>query len=278
MSQPPRKALGRGLASLLAVEPEDLLHSQERILFIPTDKVVPGIYQPREYFDEVALQELAQSIKEHGILQPLLVVEQGDHYSLIAGERRLRATKLAGVDSVPCRILSLEDRQMLEIALLENIQRNDLNALEEAKGYQRLLDQFHYTQEKLAQRVGKSRSHVTNMLRLLGLPFEVQKMIAEDQISAGHAKVLLTCPNPQEMAQQILQNKLTVRDLEQKKNRLMKAVDVEEQALADQLSCLLEQPVKMKIKAKGGGVVSVSFEDAESLERFIERIHDAFSK
>ncbi len=179
------------------------------------EKITPNAHQPRLMFDEVLLEELAHSIREKGVLQPLLVRPLGqDAYEIIAGERRWRAAQLAGLHQVPCRILSIESHEMMEIGLLENIQRDDLNPLEEAKGYRYLMDHFSYTQEKLAHRLGKSRSHIGNMLRILALPASVQGWVSEGKMSFGHAKVLAGASNPEALAQVVIDKDLTVRQTE----------------------------------------------------------------
>lgn len=174
-------------------------------------------YQPRVNFDEKTLNELAQSIAEHGVFSPIIVRQSISGYELIAGERRLRASKLAGKDTIPAIILDVSDQQMMEISLLENIQRDDLNAIEEAGAYRQLMDRMGYTQEQLAQRVGKSREYVGNMLRVLKLPTKVQKLIEEGKLTVGQARPLITMENPQEaveLAERIVREKLSARDVE----------------------------------------------------------------
>ena len=194
-----RKALGRGLEELFNNEPMDYEKIEEKIIEestneeiveLPISELRSNPYQPRKNFDETALQELATSIKEHGVFQPVIVKKSIKGYEIIAGERRVKASKLAGKETVPTIIRDFSDQDMMEIALLENLQRENLNALEEAMAYKKLIDELSLTQEQLANRLGKSRSHITNMLGLLSLPEEVKDMIMASKISMSHARVL----------------------------------------------------------------------------------------
>lgn len=180
-------------------------------------KVEPNREQPRKNFDEDALQELADSIKQFGLLQPILVQDRKDYYEIIAGERRWRAAKLAGLKEVPVIIRNYTEQEIVEISLIENIQREDLNPIEEAQAYKRLLTEFHLKQDEVAERVSKSRAAVTNSIRLLKLNEEVQRMVVDEMISTGHARALLAVENPEEqynLAQRIFDEKLSVRDVE----------------------------------------------------------------
>jgi ParB family transcriptional regulator, chromosome partitioning protein len=181
------------------------------------EQLVPGKYQPRTQFNPQALNELAESIKRNGIMQPIIVrpTSGANRYEIIAGERRWRASKLAGLAQVPVIIREINDKQALELALVENVQRQDLSPLEEANGYQRLIEEFDYTQEELASVVGKSRSHVTNLLRLLSLPDDVKDMLDKGELTMGHARALLTAPDPLALATQIVSRGLSVRQAEQ---------------------------------------------------------------
>lgn len=184
---------------------------------VALSKLVANQYQPREYFDETQLEDLSSSIKQHGVMQPIVVRPSKafkGNYEIIAGERRFRASKRAGLTEVPVIIRELTDSEALELALIENIQRQDLNAIEEAQGYQRLMEEFDYTQEALAQTVGKSRSHVANLLRILTLPEAVKKHIASGELSLGHAKAILTSKQAEILAKQIIERGLTVRQAE----------------------------------------------------------------
>lgn len=183
---------------------------------LPVSALAPGKYQPRRHFDEEALAELADSIERHGLMQPIVVrAVAANQYEIIAGERRWRAAKLANFKDVPVIIRELTDTQALELGLIENIQRADLNPLEEAEGYQRLIEEFHYTQENLAQVVGKSRSHIANLLRLLKLPASIKTRIDSGQLTMGHARALLMAKNPEELAQKIVDVGLSVRQAEE---------------------------------------------------------------
>ncbi|WP_302608961.1 ParB/RepB/Spo0J family partition protein [uncultured Dubosiella sp.] len=185
---------------------------------IPVNEIRPNPYQPRKVFDDAALQELKVSIEQHGVFTPILVKKSIAGYDLITGERRLRATKLAGLSTIPAIIVQFDDQEMMEIALLENIQREDLNVIEEAKAYEQLIHKLDYTQEQLAKRVGKSREHITNLLRLLRLPEDVQQLAIDKQLSMGHLRALLSLKNEEDMrriAKMAIDQGLSVRKVEQ---------------------------------------------------------------
>ena len=221
-----RKALGRGLEELFNNEPMDYEKIEEKIVEtanneeiveIPLSELRSNPYQPRKNFDDNALQELANSIKEHGVFQPIIAKKSIKGYEIIAGERRVKASIIAGKTTIPAIIRDFSDQDMMEIALLENLQRENLNALEEAMAYKKLLDELHLTQESLAERVGKSRSHITNMLGLLTLPEEVKDMIMDGKISMSHARVLSKIDNNEkikELADKIIVDGLSVREIE----------------------------------------------------------------
>lgn len=221
-----RKALGRGLEELFNNEPMDYEKIEEKIVEtanneeiveIPLSELRSNPYQPRKNFDDNALQELANSIKEHGVFQPIIAKKSIKGYEIIAGERRVKASILAGKTTIPAIIRDFSDQDMMEIALLENLQRENLNALEEAMAYKKLLDELHLTQESLAERLGKSRSHITNMLGLLTLPEEVKDMIMDGKISMSHARVLSKIDNSEkikELADKIIVDGLSVREIE----------------------------------------------------------------
>ena len=216
-----RSSLGRGLNALFGeTAPEDFepLRKGEQPRHLPIEFVTPGRFQPRRKFDQEAIQSLVDSVRERGILQPLLVrqhPDDGSIFEIIAGERRWRAAQLAGLHQVPVVIRELSDREALEIALIENIQRQDLTALEEAEGYKRLMDEFGHTQEVLAKALGKSRSHIANMLRLLTLPLQVKQLVQDGSLTAGHARALLSVDDPVTTAQQVIEKGLNVRQVEQ---------------------------------------------------------------
>ncbi|CAO3408088.1 ParB/RepB/Spo0J family partition protein [Azospirillum largimobile] len=214
-----RASLGRGLSALFGEATEDYsaLDKVRQSKQVPIEFVHPGKYQPRRKFDEEAISGLVESIRDKGILQPLLVrrdSEDANSYELIAGERRWRAAQIAGLHEVPVIIRDLSDREALEIALIENIQRQDLTPLEEAEGYRRLMEEFEHTQEDLARAVGKSRSHVANMMRLLALPDPVKSMVQDGALTAGHARALLTAPDPAAVAREVVSRGLNVRQTE----------------------------------------------------------------
>jgi ParB family chromosome partitioning protein len=275
-----RRALGKGLSQLVAEQFDDTPTEA------PVGSIVPNPRQPRLHFNEEALAELAESIKIHGILQPLHVKPSGDGtFELIAGERRLRAAKLAGLKSVPILIRSAGDQGSLELAIIENVQREDINALEAAKAYRRLTDEFGLTQEVVSQKVGKSRTAVANTMRLLRLPKRIQDGLQEGKISEGHARALLTSDSEAvqlALYDQILENGLTVRDVEQKTKKQAtgpkpkKAAkgedkDPNEQALEDALSTFLGTPVRIDRKQVGGEVV-IQFYSDDDLERLLEQL------
>ncbi len=285
MAEKKRQNLGRGLSALLGEENEnparvsDLKGSKQ----VPVEFLHPGRYQPRHSIDEEQIEELAQSIRENGIIQPLLVrhhPEQKDAFEIIAGERRWRAAQMAKIHEIPVVIKELNDQESLEIALVENLQRQDLSALEEADGYQRLMSEFSHTQEVLAKTVGKSRSHVANMMRLLSLPPEVKKMLDSAELSAGHARALLNAPNPLAIARQVVKKGLNVRQAERlvrKKQRQEKTPpqaekkDVDTVALERDLSNLLGLKVAVKFKG-GGGSLTVHYGSLEQLDDILRRL------
>ena len=214
-----RKSLGRGLGALLGEDADISLELEsgtppQADTMVEVSRLAPGKYQPRTEFDEEALNSLAASIREKGVLQPLLVRRLGDKYEIIAGERRWRAAKLAGLDKIPVIEKEFTDQEVLEVALVENLLRENLSAIEEAEGLQRLIEEFSHTQEALSQIVGKSRSHIANILRLLSLPERVKTMIKEGKLSAGHARALVGLDNAEALAKQIIEKGLSVRQVE----------------------------------------------------------------
>lgn len=214
------RGLGRGLSALMADVGADQTSSSEPTqartaeATVPIEKLVANPDQPRRHFSEEHLQELTNSIKEKGVLQPLIVRPKGEMYEIVAGERRWRAAQRAQVHQIPVIVRDLNDTEVLEIAIIENIQRADLNAIEEAAGYRQLMDKFGHTQEKLAEALGKSRSHIANLLRLLGLPQDVQALLQEGKLSAGHARALITAENPSLLAKTVVAGGLSVRATE----------------------------------------------------------------
>lgn len=282
-----RRALGKGLEQLFDLDNlnvnnvtdfEKNMYEEakgEEIVDLNVDDIRPNPYQPRTIFDEDALNELAQSIKENGVFQPIIVKKSIKGYDVIAGERRLRASKLAGNKTIPAIIRQLSDEKMAEIALLENLQRENLNALEEAKAYKSLLEKLNLTQEELAQKVSKSRSHITNMIGLLRLPGEVQDMIIEGKLSMGHARALSKLEDEEEiikMANSIVENGLTVRDIEnQSENSTKKHQTVRKQKNTEYIYVqdLLRERLDTKVKIKEKKI-EISFSNTADLNRILE--------
>ena len=248
-------------------------------------KVEPNRKQPRKFFDEDALQELADSIRQFGLLQPILVQDRNDHYEIIAGERRWRAARLAGLKEVPVIIKNYTDQEIVEIALIENIQREDLNPIEEAQAYKRLLEEFNLKQDEVAERVSKSRATVTNSIRLLKLGDKVQQMVIDDMISTGHARALLAVEDEEEqyaLAQKIFDEKLSVREIEKLVKNLhkpAKAKKLDDKALQaiyldieERLKQKLSTKVAVTSKGEGAGKIEIEFYSHEDLDRILEMI------
>lgn len=285
MSTTRRSGLGKGLGSLI---PADVEADRGSFRELNVDEVVPNRYQPRDHFDEELLSSLAASIAEVGVIQPIVVRELSDGYELIAGERRWRAAKRAGLPSIPAIIRDSDDLSSLETAVVENLHRQDLNALEEAAAYQQLMEDFAFTQEQIATRVGRSRSAVANTIRLLQLPATVQRLVIEGQLSPGHARALLATPDRDkqiQLATRVVDERLTVRDIEELLREEESAV-VEENVpssvptpesvgettdpgvleLEELLAARLETRVKVQL-GKGPGRLIVDFADLDDLER-----------
>ena len=281
-----KRALGIGLEQLFNNENLDLQSfekhvyettNKEEIIEVSISELRPNPYQPRKAFDRNALMELSESIKEHGVFQPIIIKKSIKGYEIIAGERRVRASKLAGLDKVPAIIRNLNDEQMMEIALLENLQRENLSAIEEAKAYKSMIDNLHLTQEELSRKVGKSRSHITNILGLLRLPSEVQEMVVNKQISMGHARVLSKLESDDkiiEMAHEIVENKLPVRSVEEKSQDKEKKVKVTKKKIPSRsefahLEETLKEKLDAKVKIKDKKMI-ISFENVADLNRILE--------
>jgi len=276
--------LGRGLSALMG---DDVLANPQpakdgvQVLQIVIDNLLPSRFQPRQVFDEVLLNDLADSIREKGVLQPLLVRPapgQEDKYEIIAGERRYRASKLAGLMQLPVIVKDLDDKSALEIALIDNLQREDLNPLEEAKAYVRLMEEFQYTQEELARVVGKSRSYVANMMRLLDLPQGVQNMLIKKDITVGHARSLLGVENAEKIAKEIVKKGLSVRQTEQlvqdKPVPAVKAIAEKDQDVASlekDLSEMLGAKVAIRWNGKKGTVV-IHYQSLEKLDVILQKL------
>ena len=286
-----RKALGRGLEELFNNEPIDYERieekimedtSKEEIVEIPLKELRSNPYQPRKVFDEEALQELADSIKEHGVFQPIIAKKSIKGYEIIAGERRVKASKLAGLKNIPAIIKEFSDEEMMEIALLENLQRENLTAIEEAVAYKKLLDNLNLTQEELAKRLGKSRSHITNTLGLLNLPEEAQKLITDNKISMGHARSLSKLNDEKqikELIDRIINEDLSVRQIEEiisadntleKRNKIVKKENKHNEY--SYLEEELNEKLGTKIKINNNKII-ISFTNTNDLNRLLEIMH-----
>jgi ParB family chromosome partitioning protein len=244
---------------------------------VDIDTISPNPYQPRDVFDDAAIEELAQSIQQKGILQPLLVRRVGEGLQLIAGERRLRAARRAGLARVPVLVRDVDDREALELAVIENVQRENLNPIEEARAYERLVDEFGLRHEEIAVRVSKSRSAVVNSLRLLQLPAEVMRQVESGEISAGHARALLALESPEaqaEAAREVLRAKLSVRETERLVRRhAARERDVDREALETALAHALGTKVRLRTTAGGKrGRIEIEFYSLEELDGLVERL------
>lgn len=291
------RGLGKGLDSLIPntvgeLKPkneEKKVNSEEKSheTIVRITKVEPNRDQPRKNFDEDALQELSDSIKQFGLLQPILVQDRNDHYEIIAGERRWRAAKLAGLKEIPVIIKKYTEQEIVEISLIENIQREDLNPIEEAQAYKKLLTEFNLKQDEVAERVSKSRAAVTNSMRLLKLNEKVQQMVINEMISTGHARALLAIENEEEqynIAQRIFDEKLSVRDVEKMVKNLYKTVKkkkIDDKALEtiymdlqENLQEKLSTKVSIISKGEGTGKIEIEFYNHDDLERLLNIIQN----
>lgn len=281
------KGLGRGLDALFQdndvmekSDPSQSVQYARRLL--PIEHMQPGASQPRRFFNEMALDQLAQSIKEHGILQPLLVRKNAEtQFSIIAGERRWRAAQKAGLHEIPVIILDVDERKAVEIALVENLQREDLNPVEEAQGYKRLQDEFDHTQEQLGVAVGKSRSHVANMMRLLSLPDIVLHHLETGALSMGHARTLIGADNAETLAQHIIDNNLSVREAEKLKSAPAKdshkqktkpSRDADLIAIEKNLAQSLGMRVALKPKNNKSGTITITYKSLDQCDSIIEKL------
>ena len=284
MAAKEKKGLGMGLTALFGEENVDVQNAST----LPLTKIEPRIQQPREVFDEEALQSLADSIQRYGLIQPITVrpLENG-YYQIIAGERRWRASRLAGLTEVPVRIMEADDRTTAELALVENLQREDLNPIEEAKGYQTLIEEYGFTQEEAAKSVGKSRPAVANSLRLLNLSEEVMRLVETGELSAGHARALISISDPKlqlQAAKEILSKSLSVRKAEAMAAKVLKKSREEKEEpkieeepidyareLGEELTKILGRKVIIRDK-KGKGSIELDYYDADDRERLISKI------
>lgn len=296
-SRKPRQGLGRGLSALLGdAAREEPVAGEGReaaasVRLLPVSALTPHPGQPRRHFDEEAISELANSIAQRGVIQPIVVRPHGKDYQIVAGERRWRAAQRARLHEVPVIVRDLSDAETLEIALVENIQRRDLNAIEEADAYRKLIDEFGHTQEALARLVGKSRSHIANLMRLLDLPDDVQAMVVDDTLSMGHARALVGSSDPITLAQRVADDQLSVRDTE----RLVRAGraggggqggsrsgggghhipgggNADIAALEQQLGDVLGLRVKISHSDDKGGTLSLAYSTLDQLDMVCQRL------
>ncbi len=270
-----KKGLGRGLSSLIG-EGKVSSNAKASISDLTRNK-----YQPRKKFDETSLNELSESIKSRGIIQPIIVRDSNGNskYEIIAGERRWLAAQKAGLHEVPIVVIEADDKKALEFGIVENVQRHDLNAIEEAEGYKRLIDEFSYDQEQVAKFIGKSRSHITNSLRLLSLPDEVIEFVKENKISPGHAKILVGLENCQLISKKIISKKLSVRQTESlvrayktPSKKLMKNKDPNIRILEQNLMEKIGMNVEIKNKKNNKGSIIFNYKELDQLNRIIESV------
>jgi len=276
------KGLGRGLSSLLGDAKNKTSITKLKIYDVKRNRL-----QPRKVFNKESLEELTNSIKERGVIQPIIVRKDKSlvgKFEIIAGERRWLASQNAGLHEIPVVILDVDDEKTLEFAIVENVQRQDLNAIEEAQGYQRLIDEFSYNQEKLAKFIGKSRSYIANSLRLLGLPKEVISYVESEKISAGHARSLIGLPNAMQIAQKIAENKLSVRQSENlvralRNKRNFKIVPSKDSNILDLEKSLIDKTginVEIKNNKNNSGKLSFEYKNLEQLDRLINTIKNNY--
>ena len=290
--KPKQRGLGRGLSALMAdvdmaapgarpgAGPTPVTPPAQADVSVPIENVVPNPDQPRRTFGGDEMADLAASIREKGVIQPLIVRAHPSvegSYEIVAGERRWRAAQLAQLHEVPVVVRSFDDLEVLEIAIIENIQRENLNPIEEALGFRQLMDKFGRTQEQMAEALGKSRSHIANLLRLINLPAEVQELVRQGALSAGHARALVTAPNPFELARQIVAKGLSVREAEKfakgagssnKKTAptTPKEKDADTLAIEGDLSATLKMRVQIEHRGQDGGFVSIRYKDLDQLD------------
>ena len=275
-----KKGLGRGLSSLIGDSDIKITNNK-----ISISSIIPNKYQPRKNFDKNSLEELTASIRERGIIQPIIVrasEDSNDKYELIAGERRWQAAQNAGLHEVPAVILNVDNLKSLEFAIVENVQRKDLNPIEEAEGYQRLINEFNYDQDKVAKFIGKSRAHISNCIRLLSLPAKVIEHIINDKISPGHAKILVGLDNSELLAEKIIKKKLSVRQAEAlarlvKSNKSStKSKDPNSIDIENQLSSKIGMKVFLNNKKNNTGTLIFEYKGVDQLDRLIKIIKENY--
>ncbi len=294
MAEENRPRLGKGLAALIGDVGEEFGMGERKnpgSRKVAIEFLRPNPRNPRKYFEETDLAELAESIKQRGIIQPILVrmiPDMPDAYEIVAGERRWRAAQRAGLHSVPVVVADIDDRMSLEYAIIENVQRSDLNAIEEAAGFQRLMDEFNYNSNELGQIMGKSRSHVVNTTRLLNLPASVQEMVVDGRLNAGQARALLSCSNPEQVALKVLEGGLTVRDIEKlaqadvinasgdlkKVRRPKDEKDADTRALERTLEDVLGLTVNLSHKGESGEM-RIRYKSLDQLDNLCKRLRDS---
>lgn len=274
------RGLGKGIDALFR---EEAVHKEDQVQQIAIAKILKNPFQPRKRFDEAAIEELAQSVHEHGIIQPIVVRKNEKKYEIVAGERRYRAAKLAGLTEVPVIVRDFNEQQMMEVAILENLQREDLTPIEEAEAYNSLIVNLNFTQDDLAQRLGKSRPHIANLIRLLQLPEAIRDLVNEGKLSMGHGRALLGLKNKRripEVANKVMKDHLNVRQLEKYIQDLNEAVsretkksnkDVHTQATESQLREYFGTQVQIK-KAKNKGKIEIEFYSEDDLQRILEML------
>ena len=272
-----KKGLGRGLSSLIG-DSEKIDDKKN----ISISSLIRNKYQPRKKFDEISLEELTNSIRERGIIQPIIVRPSSDHenkYEIIAGERRWQAAQFAGLHEVPVVVINVDNLKSLEFAIVENVQREDLNPIEEAQGYKRLIDEFSYDQDKVSKFIGKSRAHISNCLRLLSLPQEIIEFIIDEKLSQGHAKILVGLDNAVLLAKKIIKKKLSVRQteglvrvLKSSSKKLSKTKDPNILSLEKELTNKIGMRVFVENKRNNSGTISLEYKEADQLERLVEVI------
>lgn len=287
-----KRGLGRGLSALMADiavadEPAANRPSRDRVT-LPIEQITANPNQPRRSFDPEALNELAASLRSRGVLQPLIVRPHPldkDLYEIVAGERRWRAAQMAQLHELPVIVREFSDTEMLEVAIIENIQRADLNAIEEAASFKQLMERFGHTQERLAEALNKSRSHIANLLRLLNLPQPVQDFVKEGRLTAGHARALVTSPDPEQLARKVIEKGLSVRETEDMVRKLAQGespeaprprktsaetADSDTRALEDDLSANLRMRVQIRHAGMDGGQVVITYKDLDQLDKLCQ--------
>jgi ParB family transcriptional regulator, chromosome partitioning protein len=282
MIQAQKRRLGRGLAALIGddTSEEAVVQDIRSLRHVPVELLHPNPNNPRKHFAEDDLESLAKSLRDKGLLQPLVVRPRADgSFEIVAGERRWRASQRAGIHDVPVLIRELDDKETLEIALIENIQRSDLNALEEARAYRQLLEQYGYTQQQLADAIGKSRSHIANTMRLMSLPESIQHQIEDGSLTAGHARSLVATEAPEELADKIIKLKLTVREAEDlvrgqpaKTAKIKIEKDADTKALEKNLTDALGLGVAVNHKGTTGGAVQIQYKTLDQLDEIVRRL------